>query len=353
MIAERSRVHLAELLHCAILSERNRHDAITQSGSDSNDSMFEPSRNDERRVLEAWTRSPSVGGEATREHGTLVAALLRGFARSPREVVQMAAAAAAFGAAEAARGNTLAELVVDLDSLESALFSAFVRPGGANDATPTGPRASAQEVHELCSVARTAAIAGYGQTMTERARARVRSARHDIVNAIGAVRNSMLMMDDEPAGNGRERLRAIARRNSRRSEALVRSFLADDSVLTAAIGWAEVDGRRSRDASSSEPTERATTDVAAALALASVIERAGAAPTSSAATMEFVPAADSPLWRADVLAAFRELATTLGVQFETDARSGSFRFRLPLIARHSRDDLGSSGESQDRDAVGF
>jgi len=317
--------------------------------------MFEASDDDERRVLDAWTHDQGRGREPTRERGVLVTAALRALTQSTCGVVQMAAAAAVFGATGAAHDTTLAELVADLDHLEAALLSVLVRSGCTGDSTPRGSRASAQDVHDRCSIARTVAIAAYGQTMATRARSRLRSARHDIVNAIGAVRNSMLIMDDESASDGRERLRTIAHRNSRRSEALVRSCFADDSVLTGAVGWAEIDPDREsfREDSSRELPDHAMMDVAAALALASVIERAGAKPTSSAGMVEFAPPADSPLWRAEALAALQELATTLGAQFENDAEAGAVRFRLPLIARHSRDDLGGSGESHDRNAVGF
>lgn len=354
-VAERPRLHLAELLHCTTLSARSTHETITPSRRQSSDPMFKASDDDERRVLDEWTHSRSRGGEPARDRGALVTALLRALAPSACGVVQMGAAAAVFGAAQAAQGTPLAELVANLDRLEAALLSALVEPGRAGGSTSAGSHTSAQQVHDRCSVARSAAIAAYGQTIAERARSRARSARHDIVNAIGAVRNSMLIMDDELAGSKRVRLRMIARRNSRRSEALVRSYFADDSVLTGAVGWADVEPDRNptRQDSSSESPNGAMMDVAAALAIASILERAGAKSTSSSGVMEVVQPADSPRWRADALAAFQALATTLGVQFEHDAESGAFRFRLPLVARHSRDDLGSSGESHDRDAVGF
>jgi hypothetical protein len=343
---------------------------------DGNEPILELS-DDERNVLDIWACGRRRIDQRGDERNTIVAALVRALATSGCALIRMAAVAAAYGSASAALGLTLAEVVAELDRLESALLAVFVQPDGTGDSqTRTPSRAPAHRVHECCSVARGAAIAAYGRTMSTRARSRVRSARHDIVNAIGAVRNSMLLMDDEPPGSGRERLRMIARRNSRQSESLVRAELGDETVLTPAVGWAEVeDAEDGRSRSESEPgvASDGIADIAALLALQDVLERAdgatpetggagarppahsGSIPTPAAGTtvFRFERPADSSLWRSDAVSALRELAHTLGVRFENDADNGSLRFVVPSVARHSGDDLGSPGEGNDRDAVSF
>jgi hypothetical protein len=355
-----------------MVSARFHRGTVTQFGMDASDPILEICDDDERHVLEAWGHGRRQVEHAA-DRAALVAALLRALARPGRALIQMASAAAAYASARAAAGLTLAELVADLDRLEFALLSVLVERSGTGTSPDRGPaiaRNMAQRVHDSCSVARCAAIASYGQTTAMRARSRVRSARHDIVNAIGAVRNSMLIMDDEATAKGRERLRTIARRNSRRSEALVRACLADDSVLTGAVGWAEVehaDDRHARDEPNADPTRTTITDIAAAFAMLEVLERAGAMrrdiaipraqavvrSDTPAAAIRFKPPADSPLWQPDMLAAFQEFAATLGARFEPDAEGGCFRLLLPLVVGHSRDDLGGAREGDDRDAVSF
>jgi hypothetical protein len=369
------RSQLAELLHCSTLSTGIARRPITHSGMAASDPIPDLQHDDELRVLDTWARRHH-GAEAAGDRAALVAAVLRAVVRSGGALVRMASAAAAYASTRAASGLTLAELVGDLDELESALLSVLAKAGDPGiDGAPAGPRPAAHRVHDCCSAARRVAVAAYGRTIAMRERSRVRNARHDIVNAIGAVRNSMILIDDEPTGKERERLHSIARRNSRRSETLVRTCLADESVLTGAVGWAAVElagADEPRDESQADRPSMAVMDIAAALAMQHVLElvggrrrEAGASArhgvmrsskpmtTASAASIRIEPAADSPLWQTDALAACTELATALGARIEADAADGSIRLVLPLVAGHSSDDLGRSSEGHDSDAVGF
>lgn len=359
------------------MSARIARRTITHSGMAASDPILDFRDDDELRVLDAWTHGRH-GAEAPGDRAALVAAVLRAVARFGFALARMASTAAAYASTRAASGLTLAELVADLDELETALLAVLAKAGGPEiDGAAARPRPSAHRVHDCCSAARRVAIAAYGRTIAMRERSRVRSARHDIVNAIGAVRNSMVLMNDEPTGKERERLHSIARRNSRRSEALVRSCLADESVLTGAVGWAAVehvgaDASAARDELKADRARMAVMDIAAALALQHVLELVGGmrheagasarqvavradtlATTASAASVRLEAPADSPLWQTDALAACKELATALGARFEADTADGSIRLVLPLVAGHSSDDLGSSSEGHDRDAVGF
>jgi hypothetical protein len=118
------------------------------------------------------------------------------------------------GAAGARCGESFIDLSEEIDELERSLLStgAHTEPPHAEVPHDDAERARpALVVQECCALARHAVLEGFS-----------RAARHDIVNALGAARNALLLIDEGAQGAELERLRDIARRNVHNAEHLVR-----------------------------------------------------------------------------------------------------------------------------------
>src|SRR5437764_282729 len=113
------------------------------------------------------------------ERSALALALKAAGRGGAAERARVQASAQQYGEHGVKNGASLAALIVELDEMESNLLS-----NGAQ----------ATETHELCAAARRTVVASF-----------TRIARHDIVNAMGAVRNALLLIDEGAEGADRQR----------------------------------------------------------------------------------------------------------------------------------------------------
>jgi hypothetical protein len=301
----------------------------------------------------------------------IATALLSALDGGSSESIRLATASAAHGTAFAATSGTLAALISEFDDLETLLIDQMAQRN--SDSAPASPSelvATTRKLHTNAALARQAATAAFGHAVSAAARKRARMARHDIANAIGTVRNAILLMEDEAGESAREHFRAIAKRNSQSSEMLVRSHLSDRTALTAALGWddlsiSEVAGARERGANSSQ----LFTNVAALetvldairAAQGTVAEGGGdplqlsfVADSATAGVMTVkVSACDDREIDSSTRAALRDLAAAVGLRIEDDSESCAIRLLIPVSARDERHDLGGTSERHHADAIGF
>lgn len=317
-----------------------------------------------RQIVASWEAACR-----RKRHGldrrSLVAALLAAVGGGALESVRLASTGAAFGADFAVTGGSLAALIGELDELESILLKDL---GASIAAASTQQIASAARVlHEKAALTRRASSAAFGQAVGAAGRKRVSIARHDIINAIGAVRNAILLMEDEAGQSAREHFRTMAKRNSRSSEMLVRFHLSDQSALTPALGWEEV-SLSDLTASSDQGADRSrvVTDLAALDTMLDVIRAASPTAgnpggwsvscangaTSGMLTIK-LSTCDDCATASDILNALRDLATMMGLRFEGDSLDRELRLLVPLSGRDEGHDLGGARDSHHTDTVTF
>ena len=298
------------------------------------------------------------------DRDAMVAALLAALDGTAAGSIGLVRQSALFGAHFASIGGSVAALVDELDRLESAVLEHI----GADAATKPAHEIvhSVRELHSRAAFARRASTAAFGQTVSSADRQRVRIARHDIANAIGTVRNAILLMEDEGSQGAHEHFRAIARRNSVSSEALVRSHLSDQHALTPALGWEAVspsDLLAVHDHDTDAP--RVVANVAAVaivLDLIRAIDQESARRSNSTLTFTAndantgvltvqLGASGERMVAAEVVSGLRDLATTLGLRLEGDVESDDLRLIVPLSPRDQEHDLGSVRQGQHANAV--
>ncbi|MEO6877191.1 MAG: hypothetical protein ABI205_01840 [Gemmatimonadaceae bacterium] len=282
--------------------------------------------------------------------------------------VNVAAAAAAFGAAYAASGGTQNSLVADLDSLEAALFERLFERAEPTSTEVRTLAARTRRVHALAALARRSAAAAFGHSIAVLARERARIARPDIANAIGTVRNAIVLMEDATVDTAREHFRAIAKRNSSRSETLVRSHLSDRAALNAALGWNEVSlSDLSNGPGAPTGADRVYMNVGALETIIDAIRSFGGCaesecndpvPMSFTATTATtgvltvqVPMCADRAADLRALESFRHLAAAIGLSLENDSSLDALRFALPLSAGNERHDFAGASQGDHADAV--
>ncbi|HEX4681539.1 MAG TPA: hypothetical protein VH277_02455 [Gemmatimonadaceae bacterium] len=266
-----------------------------------------------------------AGNEARFDRAAALTALWGATRGSQVDRVRLAVMCAAAGSNQANSGQSLASLLAEIDALEATLFEKLEETAGRSTAGApesrehagvlAGVLAGVRQLHGCCARMRAAAAAGFSHAAASSARKRVRTARHDIVNKIGTVRNAILLMDDEPDQADRERFQAIAKRNSVASEQLVRRHLGDDSACGGA--------------------RAASIEDAAELIAAELTTCADRRCTT------------------ETLEALRELAGLLGVAVLSDDATGGLRVKGAASRRDEGNDLGRAREGNDVDAVGL
>ncbi|HEY5060961.1 MAG TPA: hypothetical protein VII52_05455, partial [Gemmatimonadaceae bacterium] len=180
--------------------------------------------------------------------------------------------------------------------------------------------------------------------------------------------NAILLMDDENSQDAREHFRAIARRNSLSSEALVRNHLSDQNALTPALGW---EALSASDLLAAGDRDAGGASVVANVAAAEIVvellcasgEEGGRSGTSTVtfaddhATTAVVTiklsVADDRYAGGDVVSGLRELAATFGLRLDGDAQSGDLRVIVPLSSRNQGHDLGGVRQGEHANAVGL
>jgi hypothetical protein len=296
----------------------------------------------------------------------MVAALLAALDGTAAGSVGLARQSGVFGAHFASIGASIAGLVDELDGLESAVLDHIA--AGAPDKPVDEVMRSIRQLHNHAAFARRAATAAFGQNVSLEDRQRVRRARHDIANAIGTVRNAILLMDEEGSQGAREHFRAIARRNSLSSEALVRNHLSDQHALTPALGWEALSSSGLLAAGDRDVRGASVVaNVAAAEIVVELIcaigEECGRGGTSTVAIADndattaivtiTLSVADDRFVGDEVVSGLRELATTFGLRLDGDARSGDLRLMVPLSSRNQGHDLGGVRQGEHANAVGL
>ncbi|MDB4877335.1 MAG: hypothetical protein JWM41_3781 [Gemmatimonadetes bacterium] len=320
------------------------------------------------RIAASWettSRRPKRDGL---DRIAITGALLAALDGASEESIRLATAAAAHGSAYAATSGTLSALVDEFDDLETVLLDRITERVASNDVhSPADLLATARKLHVNAALARRAATAAFGHTVSTAARKRARIARHDIANAIGTVRNAILLMEDEAGESARDHFRAIAKRNSRSSEILVRSHLADHTALTAALGWdalplSETGGAQHGGASASSLITNlgALETMLDAIRIAHrqppgqddrlAVSFAASGATSGVLTVN-VAAKDDMAVDPRALAALRELATALGLRLDDSAHAGAIRLVIPVSARDERHDVGGARQGNHADTV--
>lgn len=195
--------------------------------------LIEPEK-DAARFARAWREAAAdaAGGCAPgRIDDATAAVFARAMATALRDLdnggaERLSAAAARLGASRARRGSAIYDLVSDLAALERAALELQLGD----------PRA----VQAAVACALLAGTAAFSRVAAQRERKRVRDARHDLLNAVGAVRNAILLLDDETSSEARDRFLSIARRNSAAAQDLVREHLSDTAAVPA---WLECSTR--------------------------------------------------------------------------------------------------------------
>jgi hypothetical protein len=193
------------------------------------------------RLARAWREAaaePAGAGQLSRRVGESCAlefarAVLHDITADggdgPRRV---SIAAARLGSARAGRGGSIYELIADLVALERAALDIQL--------------ADATTIQSALSCALLAGTAAFTRAAALDERKRIREARHDLMNAVGAVRNAILLMDDEASPDAREHFLAIARRNSLTAQELVRQHLSDSAAVPAWLDCAPEPAERER-----------------------------------------------------------------------------------------------------------
>jgi hypothetical protein len=296
----------------------------------------------------------------------MVAALLAALDGAAVGSVGLARQSAAFGAHFASIGASIAALIDELDGLESAVLDhiAAAAPAKPGDEVMR----SIRQLHSHAAFARRAATAAFGQTVSLEDRQRVRRARHDIANAIGTVRNAILLMDEEGSQGAREHFRAIAKRNSLSSEALVRNHLSDQNALTPALGWEALSwsgllAAGDRDVRGASVVANAAAAEIVVELICAIGEERGRGGTSTVAFADnddstavvtiTLSVADDRYVGGDVVGGLRELAAAFGLRLDGEAQSGDLRLIVPLSPRNQGHDLGGVRQGEHANAVGL
>jgi hypothetical protein len=288
------------------------------------------------------------------ERSSLVASIASALDGPPIAALEVAAAAAAFGATWGSSARTLNGLVEDLDLLEEIWL----------DDDPSHVR----ELHSLVTTARRSAIAAFAHASAFATKKRLRLARHDILNAIGAMRNAVLLMDDQTLEANRANIQGIAKRNALAAETLVRLHLSDGAGLSSEFGWKEIAGSELSDTVEATVGQmRGVANVGALDALVrSVCDtyRRGDPPESERITMSvgttspgvgrLTLCASSSADRIEdprIVDVVRQLSDTLGVTLEEGSSPAQLRFVFPLLAGDERHDLGGAGQGYHTNSV--
>jgi len=140
-------------------------------------------------------------------------------AAQPSGPSRLSIAAARFGASHAVRGGSVYDLVADLMALERAALRVQL--------------ADACAVHACAECALLAGTAAFTRAVADTERKRVRDARHDLTNAVGTVRNAILLMDEQTSSDSRGHFLEIARRNTVVAQDLVREHLSEAAAVPA------------------------------------------------------------------------------------------------------------------------
>jgi hypothetical protein len=283
----------------------------------------------------------------------LVTAFLGAMPGAAAASTDLSLCATSFGFAYAGTGGTFAALIDDLDELEGAVLAAL-------------PDSAARTVHANAMLTRRAAGAAFGQTMGDAARLRARVARHNLVNEIGAVRNAILLMEDEAGAAARHQFHAIAKRNAQSSQALVRAYFSEQNALSAALGWEEV---RVSDLAAMSGDDVSVPVLANVAALETVLRAIRGLSTDAGeeAPADLSIALESTSQSAVVLrierratdrtpdsaetSALRALAAAVGLRLEDAGNGAALRLFVPVLSRDQRNDLAGAGERQHVDTV--
>ena len=318
---------------------------------------------DARRIVAEWEASTRHKFDGTSCIALVVGVLdaIRGRAKAS---IRLAAASASYGARHAAKGGALSVLIDDIDQLETLLLDRLADITTAGGAAVDAPRliALVKLSHACFGATRRAAAAGYANTASAATRKRARLARNDIANAIGGVRNAVLLMDGEQTAAAKEHFRAIAKRNVHTAELLARSHLSDEMAHTAALGWQDVTSADMVVAAVPEAGARSAVNVAALRTMVDALRAAGdgvevaVSPTSSSGT---VAVATVQLLSIDgdvdelLIESLRQLASALGFTLAWDAGSEFLRILIPLSARDEGNDLRGAGQGEHVQSLGF
>ena len=333
---------------------------VTMSSDETNRAQLDEGS---RRLCARWeaaSRRQRPGLDRLAVVGALTAATSGG----PAQSVELGRRAAAFGDQFAGAGGSLAALVEELDALESIMLADVTSAAASPSAGDM--MNGVDRLHGQAAWARRTAAAAFGHAVSSAGRKRVRLARHDIANAIGTVRNAILLMDDEAAEGAREHFRAIAKRNSRASEVLVRSQLSDQTALTPALGWENVSisdlvGTSIGDTDGA----RVVTDAAALETMLDAIRMLAADGTSNLLDMDFsvrggagvlrvtLPPSGDYTPATTVRDDLHHLAAALGLRVADDVSEGELSLLVPLSTGHEGNDLGGTGQSHNADTVRF
>jgi hypothetical protein len=305
------------------------------------------------------------------DRAQLVEELLAAVGGGAAESIRLATAAAALGASYATAGGSVSSLVEEVDDLDSLLLERIASRTPAVT-EPASPIATIRALQRASALGRRSATAAYGHALSTAARKRSRIARHDIANAIGTVRNAILLMEDEASEGSRDHFRAIAKRNSQSSETLVRSHLSDQMALSPALGWEELTVSTSGAVADVLPSDQPSTNMAAVETMLQAIravvspDRGQAADslttsfasvnsTSGVLTVAWAMCADqaagSSALNSSALDALRTLAVALGLRLDGPDEGSSLRLLIPVSARDERNNLGGARQGQHVDAV--
>jgi hypothetical protein len=321
-----------------------------------------------QQLAEAWQaarRRKRIDFDRAHVVEELLAAVFGGAAES----IRLASAAAALGASYAAAGGSVSSLVEEIDDLDTLLLERLATYSAAE---PASTIATVRALQRASTLGRRAATAGYGHTLSTAARKRSRVARHDIANAIGTVRNAILLMEDDASEGSRDHFRAIAKRNSHSSEMLVRSHLSDQMALSPALGWEELTVLGSGAAADELPLDQVSTNMAAVETMLQAIRTvvnpdgghgayalttsfASVNSTSGVLTVAFATSADqdagAPLLNSSALDGLRTLAVALGLRLDGPDDGSALRLLVPVSPRDERNNLGGARQGQHIDTI--
>ena len=318
---------------------------------------------DARQIVEEWAAS---GRHKLDAIGCLavIGGVLDAIRGRAKASIRLSAAAAACGARHATKGSALSALIDDVDQLETLLLDRLADIATSRDDVVDRPTLMmlVKRSHACFAATRRAAAAGYANTASAMTRKRARMARHDIANAIGTVRNAMVMMDDQQTAAAMEHFRAIAKRNFHTAELLVRSHLSDDTAQTSVLGWQDVT-LADMDVTDVSPTDtRSAVNVGA---LGTMLDALRAAGDRVHVTMT-PPSASGPLAVATVrlaevdgdvdellIESLRQLASALGFTLAWDAGGEFLRVLIPLSARDEGNDLLGASQGEHVQSLGF
>ncbi len=288
--------------------------------------------------------------------------LLRDAANGDAEpTIRLATTSAAIGGAAARAGTTMDELIGAFDVRFGAVLNEITARSASAASIPDA-LSTVQSLHGAGAMARRAMIAGYGQAASVEARHRARIARHDVANAVGAVHNALVLLEDETVQLSREQITAMAKRNSRSSEILMRGHLSDQAALSPALGWREL--RLPTNGAGGETTHAlVVTNIAALHVLLDVLRDAigdertrlalslGEIGRTSAVVQVHADGRAARPWTGTALDSLQGLASMLGLELHPEPNADGVRVVVPLSPRDERNDLRRERERHDADTL--